>query len=236
MVHGFTQNRRCWGLFSDGLARGHELVLVDAPGHGDSAEVVADIPAGAALIGDAVGPAGYLGYSMGGRHVLRLAVDRPDLVERLVLIGATPGIVDTTDRTARVEADERLATHLEHVGVDQFLDEWLAQPLFAGLPPDAAQVVERRTNAVAGLAASLRTAGTGTQAPLWDALDALHMPILLLVGERDERFTALARRMREGIGDNATVVVVADAGHAVHLEQPAASVDLVASWLRSNEE
>jgi 2-succinyl-6-hydroxy-2,4-cyclohexadiene-1-carboxylate synthase len=236
MVHGFTQNRRCWGVFGDGLARSHELVLVDAPGHGDSSGVGADVPTGAALIGDAVGTAGYVGYSMGGRHVLRLAADRPHLVERLVLIGASPGIVDPTERQARVDADERLADHLEQIGLNSFLEEWLGQPLFATLPPGAAHLSERRTNTVAGLAGSLRAAGTGAQEPMWDSLGALDMPILLLVGEHDERFTVVARRMQDSIGDNATVSVVEGAGHAVHLEQPVASVELVARWLRDHEQ
>jgi 2-succinyl-6-hydroxy-2,4-cyclohexadiene-1-carboxylate synthase len=234
LAHGFTQNRRCWGVFADSLARSYELVLVDAPGHGASAEVIADIPTGAALMGDAVGPASYLGYSMGGRHLLRLALDRPDLVERLILIGASPGIVDPIERARRVDADEQLASHLEQVGLDTFLEEWLTQPLFATLPPDDAQLAARRGNTAAGLAASLRTAGTGVQEPLWDRLDTLAMPTLLLVGEQDHKFTDLARRMQSGIGANATVSVVPEAGHAVHLEQPAASVELVVRWLRAN--
>src|SRR5204863_3461325 len=134
LVHGFTQNRRCWGEFADLLAAHFEVVLVDAPGHGGSTGVTADVASGATLIGEAIGRASYLGYSMGGRHTLRLALDRPDLVERLVLIGASPGIADRKERETRREADERLAERLETIGVDAFLEEWLAQPIFAGLP------------------------------------------------------------------------------------------------------
>src|SRR5690606_23536537 len=118
------------------------------------------------LLGDAAGPATYVGYSMGGRLALHLALARPDLVRRLVLIGATGGIDDEDDRAARRAADERLAAHLEQVGVATFVDEWLAQPLFAGLSPTAAARDERLANTAEGLASSLRLAGTGTQEPL----------------------------------------------------------------------
>jgi 2-succinyl-6-hydroxy-2,4-cyclohexadiene-1-carboxylate synthase len=105
---------------------------------------------------------------MGGRHALRLALDRPDLVERLVLIGASPGLADTGEREQRRAADDALATHLEQIGVAAFVDEWLAQPIFAGLPVAAQFRDERRTNTAAGLAASLRLAGAGAQESLWD--------------------------------------------------------------------
>lgn len=233
LMHGFTQTRRCWGPFAQELARQFELVIVDAPGHGGSAGVVADVPIGASLLGWTVGQASYLGYSMGGRHALRLAVDKPDLVERLVLIGASPGIDEDRARHDRLARDVALAEHLEQVGVDQFLTEWLEQPLFATLPPAASFVEERRTNTSQGLAASLRTAGTGAQDPLWDKLASLEMPVLLLVGALDKRFTSVADRMREAIGVNATVHVIADAGHTVHLERPAETARVVADWLLS---
>lgn len=233
LMHGFTQTRRCWGPLAQELARRFELVIVDAPGHGGSVGVVADVPIGASLLGRTVGQASYLGYSMGGRHALRLAVDQPALVERLVLIGTSPGIEDDEARRERLARDEALAEHLEQVGVDQFIIEWLAQPLFTTLPPAVSFVDERRTNTSEGLAASLRAAGTGAQEPLWDKLASLEMPVLLLVGALDERFTSVAHRMRETIGVNATIHVIGDAGHAVHLERPAESARVVADWLQS---
>jgi 2-succinyl-6-hydroxy-2,4-cyclohexadiene-1-carboxylate synthase len=168
---------------------------------------------------------------MGGRHALQLAVDRPDLVERVVLIGASPGIQDDSERAARRSRDRELAGRLEAVGVDRFLTEWLAQPLFATLPPEAHQLGERRRNTVEGLSTSLRMAGTGAQLPLWDALPGVDVPVLLLAGALDARYAAVAHRMHDAIGDNATVVTIADAGHAVHLEQPLATAEVVARFL-----
>ena len=96
--------------------------------------------------GDAGGTGTYVGYSMGGRVSLHAALAHPDAVERLVLIGATAGIDDPDERAARREADDRLADHIEAVGVPAFIDEWLANPLFAGLTEATALRSDRLRN------------------------------------------------------------------------------------------
>jgi 2-succinyl-6-hydroxy-2,4-cyclohexadiene-1-carboxylate synthase len=232
LVHGFTQTRRCWGPVADDLARDHELVLIDAPGHGRSAGVEADLATGGDLIADAGGRSTYVGYSMGGRFALHTALDRPEVVERLVLIGATAGLEDADERDARVADDEARATHIETVGVASFVDEWLALPLFAGLDGAAACRVERLENTPEGLAGSLRRAGTGTQVPTWDRLATLDMPVLVVAGTLDTKFTALGRRMVEYIGPNAEFLGIDGAGHTAHLEQPSRFVGELRAWLR----
>ena len=94
LVHGFTQTGRCWGPEVDGLAADHEVVLIDAPGHGRSGKVMEGLRAGGRLIADQGGEATYLGYSMGARFCLHIALDHPELVRGLVLLGATAGIED----------------------------------------------------------------------------------------------------------------------------------------------
>jgi 2-succinyl-6-hydroxy-2,4-cyclohexadiene-1-carboxylate synthase len=231
LLHGFTQNRDCWSPFDDALASTFRLRLVDAPGHGTSGHEHADLVDAAWLTGVAGGPATYLGYSMGGRIALRLALDSPDLVRRLVLIGASPGIVDEEERAARRVRDDALADRLEAIGLPAFLDEWLAQPLFASLPADRAHRAARSRNRAGGLASSLRALGTGVQLPVWDRLHELTMPVLLVVGETDTKFAAIARDMADAIGRTAAVAVIDDAGHTAHLERPAATADAVLAWL-----
>jgi 2-succinyl-6-hydroxy-2,4-cyclohexadiene-1-carboxylate synthase len=147
-----------------------------------------------------------------------------------VLIGATAGIDDADERAARREADERLADHIEAVGVPTFIDEWLGNPLFAGLTEATAMRSDRLRNTAAGLAASLRATGTGTQTPLWDRLGEIECPTLVLVGEHDDKFTALGRRLVDAL-PSSELVVVPGAGHSVHLEQPDATVAAIAAWL-----
>lgn len=227
LVHGFSQNRDCWGRFGELLAIDHQTLLVDAPGHGESAHDAADLVEAGDLIGEVGGCGTYVGYSMGGRMVLHTALSRPDLVERLVLIGATAGIADLGERAARRRLDEQRAGQLLEQGLAAFLDDWLALPLFSGLTDEQHQRAARLRNRPGGLASSLRRCGTGAQEPLWDRLGELSMPVALVVGERDERFRAIAEAMADRM-PRADVEVVAGAGHAAHLEAPEAAARLVA--------
>jgi len=231
LVHGFTQTLASWGPVAERLAGLFEVVRADLPGHGGSGGVRVGFEETAGLVGEAGGVGTYVGYSLGGRLCLRLALERPDLVRGLVLIGASPGIADPGQRAARRAADELLARRIERDGVAVFLDAWLAGPLFASLPPRAAGREERLANTAEGLASALRRLGTGVQASLWDRLGELRSPVLLVAGERDRKFAGIAREMAAAIGPTARVVVVPGAGHAVHLERPHESAALVEGFV-----
>lgn len=219
-VHGFTQTSRSWRAVAEHFAvRGHEVVLVDLPGHGDSGALRADLRRTADLLAATAGQGTYVGYSLGGRVCLHLGLMYPHVTDRLALLGATPGIVDDDERAARRAADERLALHLLDVGLDTFLDEWSAQPLFDGLVLDDDERADRRRNTPEGLAASLRLCGTGTQVPLWERLVELAMPVLAMAGERDAKFVPIAERMAAS-APQGSFATIHDAGHAAHLQQP----------------
>jgi 2-succinyl-6-hydroxy-2,4-cyclohexadiene-1-carboxylate synthase len=231
LAHGFTQTLESWDPIAARLAARHRVVRVDLPGHGGSAAVRAGFAEAAALLGETGGAGVYVGYSLGGRLCLRLALDRPDLVRALVLIGASPGIAEPSERAARRAFDEALAVRLERDGLEAFLERWLAQPLFATLPPERAGLKARLANTPAGLAASLRLHGTGTQEPLWERLGSLRPPALLVAGALDGKFAGLATRMAAAIGPGARVAPVPGAGHAAHLERPDEVARLIEAFL-----
>lgn len=230
LLHGFTQTSVSWRPVLDHLLD-VETVVPDLPGHGRAADLRLDLGATAAAVGVTGGRGTYVGYSMGGRVALRLALDRPDLIDALVLVGATAGLDDHSERAARRDADEALAQRIESEGVDAFLEGWLALPLFGGRVPEPDDVAARRANPAAGLASSLRLAGTGTmEPPWWDELARLadaHVPTTLVVGEHDARFRAVAARMADAIGASAAVEVVAGAAHTCHLDDPATVAALI---------
>jgi 2-succinyl-6-hydroxy-2,4-cyclohexadiene-1-carboxylate synthase len=231
LLHGFTQTGRSWGSIADDLATDHEVLLPDAPGHGGSGDVRATLAEAADLLVAAAGPATYVGYSMGARWALHVAVAHPDQVRGLVVLGGTAGLADPEARTARVAADAALADRLEREGLPAFLERWVAQPLFAGVPPERIGMEDRLRNTAAGLRSSLELAGTGAQEPLWDRLGSLAVPALVLAGERDERFAAIAAELAAAIGPTAALALVPGAGHAAHLEQPEALLSIVRPWL-----
>ncbi len=233
VVHGFAQNRRCLGPLRDELARVGPLCAVDAPGHGDSTlHASADLRHGARLLTATVGSTDLVGYSMGARLALHAALDAPDQVRSLVLIGGTAGIDDAAERALRRDSDELLARRLETEGLERFIEDWLALPLFAGLPDWARFDEERRSNTAAGLAASLRAAGTGSMDPLWDELGQIRCPVLCVTGARDERYGRLADRIVATVGGPGQHVVIDDAGHAAHLEAPSATSSAIVDFLR----
>ncbi|MEO5838398.1 MAG: alpha/beta fold hydrolase [Acidimicrobiales bacterium] len=233
LVHGFTQTSRCWGPFEGLLDDRFERRSLDAPGHGDAAHLTLDVPAAASYLVEHGGDGIYIGYSMGGRLCLRVALDHPASVLGLVLVSASPGIADASEREARVLRDEALADRIEDIGVDAFVTEWLAQPLFAHLSPANAHREERLRNTARGLASSLRRAGTGAQAPLWDRLAELAMPVLVIAGSLDPKYVAIGQQMVAAIGANATFAEITAAGHSAQLEAPEATAQLVNDWLAS---
>jgi 2-succinyl-6-hydroxy-2,4-cyclohexadiene-1-carboxylate synthase len=244
LLHGFTGSAAGWAPQVAAWAPFVTMLAVDLPGHGRSgsppevaaytmAATVADLVAVLDRIG--VARAHVLGYSMGGRVALALALAHPDRVGALVLESASPGLADAGERATRIAADAALADRIEREGVPAFMAYWESLPLWASqarLSPEARAALRagRLQNHPVGLANSLRGLGTGSQPPLWDRLPALACPTLLVAGGDDAKFRDLARRMAEAIPDN-ELLLVHGAGHAVHLEQPAVFARLVRDFL-----
>ena len=224
LVHGFTQTGQSWAPVIDALGEDIPLIVPDAPGHGGSTAIRADLWQTANLLAGSVAvPAHWAGYSMGGRMALHVALAHPDKVERLVLISVNPGIEDASQRAARRSSDHALAARIERDGVERFLDYWLAQPLFDTLGAERAGLEARLANTPAGLASSLRLTGTGSQDPLWPRLEELReraVPVLVVAGSLDRAYRAHAERMAAVIGPAAQLLVIEGAGHACHLERP----------------
>ena len=234
-LHGFTQTRSSAAGFRSILAEHRSILTVDLPGHGDAASVSGSLWEVAAMVAAIIEePLDVGGYSMGGRVALHLALAHPDRVRRLVVLGATRGIEDDDERRARRERDNDLAERLLRIGAEEFLREWLAQPMFATLPADARELAARSRDA-AGLARSLRDAGTGTQEWLGERLRSLRPAMLALAGERDTKFSAEATALATTV-PRGRRVLVPGAGHAAHLERPDECAALIEAFLAEREE
>lgn len=248
LLHGFTGRAADWANLAPALRRaGHRTVVVDLLGHGRSeapaepGQYAVDRQAAAlaTLLRDVVGPgpADVVGYSMGARIALCLALDHPGAVRRLVLESPSAGLAEPTERAARQAADERLADLLERDGIEPFVRVWETQSIFASqaalrLTVRARLRASRLANRPEALAASLRGAGQGVAPPTHARLATLRVPTLLVAGALDPIGRQRAEAMAVGIA-GARLEIVADAGHTPHLERPAAFRRLVTSFLAS---
>lgn len=247
LLHGFTGRASGWGAHATAFARHFRVVVVDLPGHGRSG--VPGDPARASVERTAddlvailqrvdASPAHVLGYSLGARVALRLAVAHPDAVQRLVLESPSAGLATEADRRDRRQADEDRAARLVGDGMAAFVDEWEREPVFASQaslsPAGAARLrSERLRNRPAGLAASLRGAGQGSMQPLHDRLAEVRVPTLVIAGNLDPTGRARAAAVAAGI-PGARLEIIADAGHAPHLETPARFRSLALAFLKED--
>lgn len=247
LLHGFMGRGSGWAAHATAFARHFRILVVDLPGHGRSG--IPDDPARASVERSAddlatilrrvgASPAHVLGYSLGARLALRLAVAHPEVVRRLVLESPSAGLATEADRYARRTADEDRATRLERDGIDAFVDEWEREPVFAsqaGLSSSRAARLrrDRLRNRPAGLAVSLRGAGQGSMRPLHARLAEVRAPTLVIAGALDPTGRARAASVAAGI-PGSRLEVVAGAGHAPHLETPMTFRSLALAFLKED--
>lgn len=239
-LHGFMGNTKDWRPVIDRMADVCLCLAIDLPGHGKStgmthkgtytfveaASCVVDV-----MEHTGVAPATVVGYSMGGRLALYVAVRYRRVCSKLVLESATAGILDDKIRRQRMAADEGWAKALEQGRFEDFLRTWYRQPIFHPLAENqerlATMVQHRRINDPGELALAMRGLGAGVQPPLWHALPKLVMPVLLLSGQNDAKYGDIHQSMARLLPRGRLAVIIG-AGHNAHLEKPS----LVASHIK----
>jgi pimeloyl-ACP methyl ester carboxylesterase len=58
------------------------------------------------------------------------------------------------------------------------------------------------------------------------------MPVLLIVGENDQKFRQINSEVKNLISSQTELVIIQNAGHSVHLEQPEQCESVIANFLR----
>ena len=221
---GFLQPGDAWAPVAEGLPERYPSVLLDHAEHTFEGRLAEIARAGEGAV--------LCGYSMGGRLALHAASREPERYAGLVTVGASAGIDAPATREARAGADERLASWMETQPIEQIVEVWERQPLFADQSEQLldAQRPGRLRQDPRGLAMLLRTAEQGTLDPLWQHLGELDLPVLALTGELDERYRQLARRIAATVPQG-TARTVESAGHAPQLQRPDAVAGLLADFL-----
>lgn len=233
LLHGFSGSPESWEGVAATLPPATRVVAPSLIGHGTREDETvtgfeAEVDRIAHLLraGDSDSSFHVVGYSLGARIALGLLVRHPGPFARATLIGGQPGLELEEERRERRRSDEHLCQILEELGIETFVKKWESIPLFASqatLPAStlAAQRAARLRRDPNALARSLRSTGLGVMPSYWEALRSIPVPVRLVVGALDEKFTAIARRMA-ALLPNADLEIVPNVGHNVVLEAPGA--------------
>jgi len=222
-IPGFMQRGDAWRPVAELLPERYPSRLLEHAEHSFEGRMAEIADAGADFL---------VGYSLGGRLALRAALRGPGAYRGVVLVGATAGLEEGPMRVQRAEADEKLASWMEAMPIEDIVTLWERQPLFAD--QSEALVEEQRPGRLShdprSLALLLRTAGQGTLEPVWNELHSFELPLLAIAGARDDGYSAAAKRIAS-VAPNARAAIVEEAGHAPQLQQPAAVAGLITEFL-----
>jgi 2-succinyl-6-hydroxy-2,4-cyclohexadiene-1-carboxylate synthase len=222
-IPGFMQRGDAWRPVAELLPERYPSELLDHAEHSFEGRMREISESGANVL---------VGYSLGGRLALGAALHSPDSITAVVLVGSTAGIDEGPMRAQRAEADEKLASWMEAMPIEDIVALWERQPLFADQSESLveAQRPGRLSHDPRDLALVLRTAGQGALDPVWHELPELELPLLAIAGARDEGYCAAARRIAR-TAPKASAAIVEDAGHAAHLQRPDEVARLIADFL-----
>ncbi|MFJ6207964.1 2-succinyl-6-hydroxy-2,4-cyclohexadiene-1-carboxylate synthase [Lysinibacillus sp. NPDC092081] len=242
-LHGFTGSTVTWINLIKSLPS-VRVIAIDLIGHGKTAipeqssrfsmqEQIQDLEE--VFVQLQLKKFTLLGYSMGGRVALSYAISYPERIEKLILESASPGLRTSKERSERRVRDNVLAEKIISNGLLSFVNAWENIPLFESqkhLPHSVQEAIrlERLSQKEEGLAGSLIGIGTGSQPSNWMSLDKLEIPALLITGSLDEKFCKIALEMKVLL-KNAKHTIVNDAGHAIHVENPAEFATIVEEYL-----
>jgi 2-succinyl-6-hydroxy-2,4-cyclohexadiene-1-carboxylate synthase len=244
-LHGFLGNSQDFNDVIDLLSEEFYCLAVDLPGHGktrvfgDEDCYTMSVTASALIeLLDSlkIPKCGLIGYSMGGRLALYLALNFPSRFSDVVLESTSPGLKTEEARLTRLQSDLNLAKELELIDFQLFLIQWYQQPFFLSLQSHKKiekLIDKRRENNPVELAKSLRNMGTGKQPSLWDKLSHNKIPLLLLVGEYDDKFRSINEEMMS-LSHLAKLQIIPKSGHNIHWENMIEYVKSIRNFCRGD--
>lgn len=240
LIHGFMGDKSDWDKVSGHLKEDFFIVAIDTPGHGE-APISADMSLEkyqmmfTEFSKTIQTPFHLLGYSQGGRIALGLVL-RGLEVESLILESAALGIVDTTERERRYQADLKMFKNISSPkDLREFLTYWYENPLFGELKNHSnfQGLLDYKEQSNWRLwQESLKCFSVGIQ-PDYRILLERHKGLraLTICGERDHKYLAASKEMETRF--NFKYSMIRDSSHNTHFEAPKAFVEVVSNFLKT---
>ena len=240
LLHGWGVNAAVWGELATELAQHFRLHCVDLPGHGAS---TACVPCTLDALADLLAAAlprrvAVCGWSFGGQVALNWALRKPDQIERLVLLAATPRFVRGAQWDCGIDAAvlDDFARGLAH-DYRATLQRFLALQARGDAHPRIVlrrlreHILARGEPDVAALGAELRLL---KETDLRDRLERITPPALILHGERDTLVPVAAGAYLQRVLPHATLEVFAGTGHAPFIAQPQRTTRRITEFCRES--
>lgn len=171
-----------------------------------------------------------IGYSLGGRLLLKLIELDSCMFTKLVFISTHPGLQSENERLARLKSDSEWAKKLETLSLYHFFAEWNAQPVLATSADRTHLSLENFD--VAHTKKVLLEFSLATQADYRSQIENLKCPQLWVAGENDQKFVNLHRAL---YGPSLSIETILGAGHRVHLDRPLELSAIIARFLEKTD-
>jgi pimeloyl-ACP methyl ester carboxylesterase len=228
-IHGSGDSAEVWAPLQS-LLSGIETIAFDLPGHG--ARIAEPGPEGMSvrdyaedvylkLMAQGIDNGVVIGHSLGGAIALRLAVDHPDLAQRLVLVGsgARLRVAPQFLEEARATGPEGSLTVTEMSFAPGHEEQ--AQAFYAARPPTAPGMLYRDLAACDAF-------------DMMGELRDITQPALIIVGEADRMTPVKYAEFLNARLPQSELVVIPGAGHYVQIEQPEAVAAALRVWLAAH--
>ncbi len=240
-VHAAIADSRMWDDQFHEFAKHYRVIRHDMRGFGNSEPVAGeytnrdDVYALLKFLN--VEYTYLIGCSMGGGACMDLTLAHPELVDALVMVGSAPGGLWLDVKESPLEKDIQAADAAKDW---DRLCELETQLWFDGegrTPQDVDAAARARLWTMNRRAIELASRGLGKHKPPMspsaaERLAELHLPVLIVYGDRDEQYINLAATHMEQHIAGAQKVLMPNTAHLPNMEHPAEFNQIVLNFLQ----